>query len=81
MTNAAEAPYGKRLARVGTRLESLEHRVSQIEDEIQCIRAEIRKLEAKVDKYFLWTLGIIIAMWVSLVTLGVAGMITLLGRL
>ena len=73
-TTATESPDGERLARLETWVESLELHAAQIRD-------DIRELRARMDRQFLWILGIIITMWVSLVALGVTAMITLLGRL
>lgn len=61
MTTAQrEIPDGERLARVETRVEHLEQRMLALEQ-------AIRDLSAKVDRNFLWTLGIIITMWVTVI--------------
>ena len=65
-TAAREVPDGERLARLETRVENLDQRMLALEQ-------AIRDLSAKVDRNFLWTLGIIITMWVT-VMLAVAGL-------
>ena len=65
-TAEREIPDGERLARLETRVEHLEQ-------EVLDIRQAIRDLSAKVDRNFLWTLGIIITMWVTAM-LAVAGL-------
>ena len=67
MTTAQrEVPDGERLARVETRVEHLEQRMLALEQ-------AIRDLSAKVDRNLLWTLGIIITMWVTVI-LSIAGL-------
>ena len=67
MTTAQrEVPDGERLARVETRVEHLEQRMLALEQ-------AIRDLSAKVDRNFLWTLGIIITMWITVI-LSIAGL-------
>ena len=59
-TSQAEAPEGERLARVESHVETLIRDVTEI-------RADIRDLRAIVDRNFLWMLGIILAMWVTII--------------
>ena len=67
MTTAQrEVPDGERLARVETRVEHLEQRMLALEQ-------AIRDLSAKVDRNLLWTLGIIVTMWVTVI-LSIAGL-------
>ena len=55
-----QAPEGERLARVESHVETLIRGVTEI-------RADIRDLRAIVDRNFLWMLGIILAMWVTII--------------
>ena len=57
---------GERLARVETRVEHLDQRALVLEQ-------PILELSSKVDRNFLWTLGIIITMWVTVI-LAIAGL-------
>ena len=54
------------MARVETRVEHLEQRMLALEQ-------AIRDLSNKVDRNFLWTLGIIITMWITVI-LSIAGL-------
>ncbi len=60
MTTARDIPEGERLTRLETIVESLLREVGEI-------RADLRQLGDKVDRNFLWTLGAIIPMWVSII--------------
>ena len=81
MTTAQrEIPDGERLARVETRVEHLEQQMLAVHQEIRDLRQEMRDLRqemrdlsAKVDRQFLWTLGIIITMWITVI-LAIAGL-------
>ena len=61
-----DIPDGERLSRVETRVEHLDQRALVLEQ-------AIRELSSKVDRNFLWTLGIIITMWVTVI-LAIAGL-------
>ena len=73
-TATTEMPDGERLVRVGTRIEHLERQVNAIRD-------DIRVLGSRTDRNFLWTLGILITMWVSLAALFITISFTLPNRL
>ena len=73
-TATTEMPDGERLARVGTRVEHLERQVDAIRD-------DIRDIGSRTDRNFLWTLGIMITMWVSLAALFITISFTLPNRL
>ena len=61
MTTAQrEIPDGERLARVETRVEHVEQQMLEV-------RQELRDLSARVDRNFLWTLGIIMTMWITVI--------------
>lgn len=61
MTTAQrEVPDGERLARVETRVEHLEQLMLALEQ-------AIRDLSDKVDRNLLWTLGIMVTMWVTVI--------------
>ncbi len=64
-TTTAEPPDGERLARLETRVENLELQVAQIRDAIRDLRREIQDLRTKIDRNLLWTLGITITMWAT----------------
>ena len=59
-TSQAEVSEGERLARVESNVETLIRDVTEV-------RTEIRDLRALVDRNFLWMLGIILAMWVTII--------------
>jgi len=64
-------PDGERLARVETRVEHLEQHMLALRQDIGQLRQDLqqisRDLHSKVDRNFLWTLGIIITMWVTVI--------------
>lgn len=64
-TTTAETPDGERLARLEIRVENLELQVAQIRDAIRGLRREIQDLRTKIDRNLLWTLGITIPMWAT----------------
>ncbi len=72
MTTAErEIPDGERLARLETRVEHMEQQFAELREEFRQTRAELRQeirdLSAKIDRNFLWTLGIIVTMWVTVI--------------
>jgi len=70
-TAQREIPDGERLARVETRVEHLEQLLLALRQDIGQLRQDLhqisRDLHARVDRNFLWTLGIIITMWVTVI--------------
>ena len=58
---------GERLAKVETRAETLIRNLTEARAEMRELRADIRDLRSIVDRNFLWLLGIILAMWVTLI--------------
>ena len=74
MTTTTETPDGERLARLETRSENLEQAA-------QNIREDIRDLRNKIDRQFMWIIGIIITMWITIVGMWFASMLTLANRL
>ena len=70
VTATTEMPDGERLARVETRVEHLERQLASVSD-------DIRELRSQMGRNFLWTLGIIITMWVSLAALFITVSFTL----
>ena len=91
-TTTAEIPYGERLAPLETRVEHVEQQVAQIRDDIRnlrdyvrgkvgSLREEIGDLRTRMDRQFLWILGIIITMWISLVVLSITATISLSNKL
>jgi len=55
-----DVPEGERLAKVEASVESLIREMSEV-------RASVRDLRSTAERNFLWTLGVIIPMWVSLI--------------
>ena len=51
----------------------METRVEHLEQRALVLEQAIRELSSKVDRNFLWTLGIIITMWVTVI-LAIAGL-------
>jgi len=78
-TAQREIPDGERLARVETRVEHLQQQMLEVRQDIRDLRQEMRDLSAKVDRQFLWTLGIIITMWITVI-LAIAGLYTVVLR-
>ncbi len=58
---------------------------TEVRESIQGLRTEFRQemgaQRSRSDRQFLWTLGIIITMWVSLVVMWITSMLTILNRL
>ena len=67
-------PDGERLARVEIRVEHLEGQAAEI-------REDIRDIRSKMDRHFLWILGVIITMWLSLVAMWITTMLTVVNKL
>lgn len=66
-TTQTEVAEGERLARVETKVETLIRDVTEVRADMRDLRADIRDLRSIVDRNFLWLLGIILAMWVTLI--------------
>ncbi len=85
MVTTTETPDGEGLARVETRLESLETMISDIRNDLREFRAEIREdlreIRNRMDKQFLWVLGIMFTMWISLFVLIASFMIAIINKL
>ena len=73
-TATTETPDGERLAR-------LEIRVEHVEGQVAEIREDIRDIRSKMDRHFLWILGVIITMWLSLFAMWITTMLTVVNRL
>ena len=73
-TATTETPDGERLAR-------LEIRVEHLEGEAAEIKTDIRDIRSKMDRHFLWILGVIITMWLSLVAMWITTMLTVVNKL
>ena len=73
-TATTEIPDGERLARVETDVRHLVERVGELHE-------DNREIHRKIDRNLLWTLGIIVTMWVSLTAMWITTMLTLLNRL
>ena len=87
-TNTTETPDGERLARLETRYENLERATQDIREDIRGLREDNRDLRKdnldlrnKIDRQFMWIVGIIITMWITLVVMWVTSMLALLNRL
>ena len=73
-TATTETPDGERLARLEIRVEHLEGQAAEI-------RTDIRDIRSKMDRHFLWILGVIITMWLSLFAMWITTMLTVVNRL
>ena len=61
MTTATqEAPEGERLARIEATVESLVREVSDI-------KAELRDIRMTMNRYMLTSIGVIVAMWITII--------------
>lgn len=61
MTTAQEqVPSGERLARLETRVEHLDSQVNEL-------KRDVKDLASKVDRNFVWTIGIIVTMWLTVI--------------
>ena len=77
VTVQADVPEGERLVRVESNVESLIRAMSEVRADIRDLRSDMKDLRAMADRNFLWTLGIIIPMWVTII---VAIVVTILVR-
>jgi len=68
MTTTQDVPEGERLAKVEAAVESIVREMSELRADLRELRSEIHSLSVKIDRNFLWTIGIIMTMWVSLIT-------------
>jgi hypothetical protein len=59
-TTTQEAPEGERLARIEATLDALIREVSDV-------KAEIRDIRTSISRNLLSTLGVMIAMWVTVI--------------
>ena len=73
-TATTETPDGERLARLEIRVEHLEGQAAEI-------RTDIRDIRSKMDRHFLWILGVIITMWLSLFAMWITTMLTVVNKL
>ena len=73
-TASTETPDGERLARLEIRVENLERQVAEI-------REDIRDIRSKMDRHFLWILGVMITMWLSLFAMWITTMLTVVNKL
>ena len=96
MVTTTESPDGERLARVETRLENLETLIGDLRNDLREFRSEtrenfrefrsethenLRELRTRMDKQFLWVLGIMFTMWISLFVLIATFMIAIINKL
>ena len=85
MVTTTETPDGERLARVETRLESLETLIRDIRNDLREFRAEtredLREIRNRTDKQFLWVMGVMFTMWISLFVLIATLMIAIINKL
>ena len=73
-TATTETPDGERLAR-------LEIRVEHVEGQISELREDIRDIRSRMDRHFLWILGVIITMWLTLFAMWITTMLTVVNKL
>lgn len=69
------------MARLEIRVENLERQVAEIREDIREIRADIRDVRSKMDRHFLWILGVMITMWLSLFAMWITTMLTVVNKL
>ena len=92
MVTTTDTPDGERIARVETRLENLEQQIVEIRQDIrelrqemlqiaQSILDEMRDIRNRMDKQFLWILGVMFTMWISLFVLIATFMIAVINKL
>jgi chromosome segregation ATPase len=69
-----EGSLEERVARIEGILEQMDKRLNHIESEIRDLRAEIRDLRSEIgdlrrdlNSRFLWILGVLITMWVTII--------------
>jgi hypothetical protein len=67
VTAQADVPEGERLVRVESNVESLIRGMSEVRADIRDLRSDMKDLRTIADRNFLWTLGIIIPMWVTII--------------
>ena len=78
MATAQEAPEGERLAKVEADVESLVRETGEVRADLRNLRSEVQsvrvemqsgldRVNARIDRNFLWTLGVMITMWVSII--------------
>jgi hypothetical protein len=60
VTTPQHVTEGERLVKVESNVETLIRDVTEV-------RADIRDLRAIIDRNFLWTIGVIIPMWVTII--------------
>lgn len=54
---------------------------AEIREDLRQIRADIRDISSKMDRHLAWILGVIIAMWLSLVAMWITTMLTVVNKL
>ena len=59
-TSTQEAPEGERLARLEATVEALVREISDI-------KAELRDIHSTINRNMLTTLGVMIAMWITII--------------
>jgi len=69
-----EGSLEERVARIEGILEQMDKRLNHLESEIRDLRAEIRDLRSEIgdlrrdlNNRFLWILGVLITMWVTII--------------
>ena len=78
MTTTQDVPEGERLTRLETIVDSLLREVSELRADMRQLRADMSELRAdmgelgaelrsEIQSRFLWTLGVTITMWVTII--------------
>ncbi|MCC6044182.1 MAG: hypothetical protein RRE21_00105 [Desulfurococcales archaeon] len=57
----------ERVARIEGILEQMDKRLNHIESELRDLRSEIGDLRRDLNNRFLWILGVLITMWVTII--------------
>jgi chromosome segregation ATPase len=62
-----EGSLEERVARIEGILEQMDKRLNHIESELRDLRSEIGDLRRDLNNRFLWILGVLITMWVTII--------------
>jgi chromosome segregation ATPase len=62
-----EGSLEERIARIEGILEQMDKRLNHIESELRDLRSEIGDLRRDLNNRFLWILGVLITMWVTII--------------
>ena len=52
------------------RLAHVEGLLEEVREEVHALRQDMQRSDDKIDRNFLWTLGIMVTMWVTIILAG-----------